>query len=130
MIYVDASVALAELLAEDRRPAAALWDQTLTASRLLEYEVWVRLHARGLGEANAESARQLLGRVALVDLTPRVLARALEAFPGSVRTLDALHLATIVHFRERGRTAALASYDRRMVNVARAMEIPVYDLGG
>jgi len=48
VIYVDTSVALAQLLAEDRRPPASLWNETLVASRLLEYELWTRLHARKL----------------------------------------------------------------------------------
>lgn len=37
MIYLDTSVALAHLLAEDRQPPASLWDETLVSSRLLEY---------------------------------------------------------------------------------------------
>lgn len=40
MIYVDTSVALAELLAEDRRPGEHFWNETLVSSRLLEYELW------------------------------------------------------------------------------------------
>ena len=40
--------ALAHLLAEDRRPPASLWSETLVASRLLEYEIRTRLHARDL----------------------------------------------------------------------------------
>ena len=66
MIYLDTSAALAQLLAEDRRPPASLWDETLVASRLMEYEVWTRLHARGLVESHGEAARGLIGRIALV----------------------------------------------------------------
>ena len=36
----------------------------------------------------------LAGRVALLELSPPVLAHALDAFPAPVRTLDALHLAS------------------------------------
>jgi hypothetical protein len=42
MIYLDSSVALAYLLAEDRYPTNALWDQPIVSSRLLECEVWSR----------------------------------------------------------------------------------------
>ena len=45
MIYVDTSVVLAHLLAEDRRPPAGLWNETLAASRLTEYEIRTRLNA-------------------------------------------------------------------------------------
>ena len=38
MIYLDTSVALAHLLAKDRAPPDALWQEPLIASRLLEYE--------------------------------------------------------------------------------------------
>jgi hypothetical protein len=39
VIYLDTSVALAEILAEDRKPPESLWAETLVASRLLEYEL-------------------------------------------------------------------------------------------
>ena len=85
MIYLDTSVALAWLLTEDRQPPASFWDETLVSSRLLEYEIWTPLHARGLADSHGAAARQLVGRVALLELTPRVLARALDAFPGPGR---------------------------------------------
>ena len=45
MICVDTSVVLVQVLAEDRRPPAGLWNETLAASRLMEYEIRTRLHA-------------------------------------------------------------------------------------
>ena len=60
MIYVDTSVVLAQLLAEDRRPHDTLWGEPLISSRILEYEVWNRLHARNLGESHGEAARLLI----------------------------------------------------------------------
>ena len=78
MIYVDTSVVLAQLLAEDRRPPARLWNETLVASRLMEYEIWTRLHARQLAESHGEAARLLIGRIALLELSSPVLTRALE----------------------------------------------------
>ncbi len=45
MTYLDASVALAHLLAEDRVPPERLWQENLISSRLLEYEIWTRIHA-------------------------------------------------------------------------------------
>lgn len=127
MIYIDASIVLAYLLTEDRRPAGVLWDETLTASRLLEYEVWTRLHARNLAESHGEAARTIIGRIALLELSPVVLTRALTGFPITVRTLDALHLASIDFLRQRGQSVELATYDRRMAEAARAMGIPVIE---
>ena len=128
MTYVDTSVALAHLLAEDRRPPAAFWDATLVSSRLIEYEVWTRLHAYKLAGSHGEAAHGMIGRIALVELTPPVLERALEEFPSPVRTLDALHLATLDFLWRQGQPIKLASYDRRLVDVARATGMPVLDL--
>ncbi len=128
MIYLDSSVVLAQLLVEDRIPPEQLWGEPLTASRLVEYEVWTRIHARRLGESHGEAVRALIGRLALIELAPPVLVRALEPFPRPVRTLDALHLASMVFLRAQGQVLKLASYDDRLVVAARAMGIPVYEL--
>jgi len=125
VIYLDTSVALAHLLAEDRHAPDALWKQPLVSSRLLEYELWTRLNARGLGVSHGESARRLVERLALLELVPTVLARALEPFPVPVRTLDALHLASIAFLRERGQTIELASYDSRLIAAARGLGVPL-----
>ena len=130
MIYLDTSVALAHLFAEDRQPPDSIWDETLVSSRLLEYELWTVLHARRLNDTHGEAARALIGRVALLELAPSVLSRALEAFPGpgALRTLDALHLASCAYLADLRQGVALASFDRRMTSVARAMDIALFDL--
>ena len=126
MIYLDTSVALAQLLAEDRTPPDALWGEPLVSSRLLAYELWTRVHARGLGESHADDVRHLLGRIAFLELTAPVLARALEPFPVSVRTLDALHLASADFLRRQGQDVRLATYDARMIAVARRLDFVIY----
>ncbi|MGH8521245.1 MAG: PIN domain-containing protein [Gammaproteobacteria bacterium] len=128
MIYIDTSVALAYLLAEDRLPPESLWHEMLVASRLLEYELWTRIHARKLAHSHGEHVRALVGRVALLELAPPVLARALEPFPRPVRTLDALHLASMEFLRNQGQTVALASYDERLLAAARAQKIAIAEL--
>ena len=126
MIYLDTSVALAQLLGEDRHPPAILWRQELVASRLLEYELWSRLHGRQLGQSHGEEVRALLARVALLELAPPILARALEPFPTALPTLDALHLASIEFLRSRRLAVELASYDRQLVAGAEALGIPLW----
>lgn len=130
MIYLDSSVVLAYLLAEDRRPSDSLWRSRLFSSRLLEYEVWITLNRRGFAERCGESARALIERIAFVSLNDRVLARALEPFPGAaaVRTSDAFHLATCDYLSGRGQRISLASYDRRLLDAADAMGIPAFEL--
>ncbi len=128
MIYADTSVLLAQLLAEDRKPPVSMWEESLVSSRLAEYEVWVRVHALGLTHSHGEAARQIMARLALVELSPLVLARALEPFPLPVRTLDALHLASVEFLRARRLELALATYDQRMLAAAEAMRIPTFSL--
>lgn len=125
MIYVDSSVVLAELLAEDRFPERSFWDQPgLVASRLLVYEVWTRVNAHGLRSSHEEHVDGLLRRIALLELAPPVLARALEPFPVPVRTLDALHLASVDFLRSLGQRPRLATYDERLAAAAAALGIP------
>jgi predicted nucleic acid-binding protein len=125
VIYLDTSVLLAQLLAEDRAPAAGLWEQALVSSRLLEYETWNRLHALGLAGSHGEDARALVGRVALLELAPQVLARAMQPFPKGVRTLDGLHLASLDFLREQGQKVTLATYDDRLGSAAAALGFAV-----
>jgi predicted nucleic acid-binding protein len=129
VIYVDTSVALAQLLADDRFPDPSFWqEETLVSSRLLEYEVWTRVNAMGLGQTHAEDVRSLLGHLAFLELERPVLVRALEPFPAPVRTLDALHLASIEFLRGLGQRPSLATYDRRLSDAAQALEIPLLSL--
>jgi hypothetical protein len=127
-VYLDTSVALAHLLAEDRRPGDDLWKEHLISSRLLEYEAWNRIHARKLGKSHGEAARLLLGRVSMLELVSPILTRAIEPFPAPVRTLDALHLSSIIFLKENGQGVALASYDANMVRAARALKIRIHEL--
>jgi predicted nucleic acid-binding protein len=128
VIYVDSSVLLARLFAESRSPAEQFWSEALISSRLLEYEVWNRVHARGLAGPHLDNAQELLALVDLVELAPHVLVRALEPFPVPVRTLDGLHLASMVAVRATGTVLELASYDARLAAAAQALGIPVASL--
>ena len=128
MIYVDTSVVLAHLLAEDRRPPFSLWRETLVSSALLEYEVWTRIHARRLAKSHGDAVRAVLGRVARIELVGEVLSRARDRFPIEVRTLDALHLASMRFLIDQGQSVALATYDRRMLAAARKLKLATYPL--
>ena len=130
MTYLDTSVLLAELLGEDRAPRTGFWDEPLFASRLLVYETWVRLHARGLGATHGDAADRLLSRVNLVELSPLVLERALAPFTPPVRTLDALHLATLDWLARTGRRPRVAVYDGRFRDAALALGYDLDPLAG
>ena len=125
MIYLDTSVALAHILSEDRSPPDSLWKETLVSSRLMEYELWNRIHARELTKSHGQVVRSLLARVAFVELAPPVLRRALDPFPVAVRTLDALHVASIEFLRGLDQRVSLATYDEKMRAAARRLGIPL-----
>jgi hypothetical protein len=129
LIYVDTSVALATLFNEPRRPLGSFWQGALISSRLLEYEIIVRINGKG-SSAAARSAMTgagttLLSGIVLMDLSPPVVARALVPFPVPVRTLDALHLATLDYLRNQGSIVNLATYDTRLAAAAKALGFPI-----
>jgi predicted nucleic acid-binding protein len=128
VIYLDTSVALAQLFAEDRAPAPSLWLEPLVSSRLLEFELWTRVNARGLGASHGAQVGELIARVAFLELARPVLVRALEPFPTAVRTLDALHLASMDFLRSQGQRVELATYDVKLGAAARKLGIPVRDV--
>jgi hypothetical protein len=123
VIYVDSSVVLARVFAEPRSPPDHFWSQPLISSRLLEYEVWNRVHARRPAASYCDNARQLLVLIDLIELAPHVVIRALEPFPVPVRTLDGLHLASMLWVRAAGDAVELAAYDGRLVAAAQALGI-------
>ncbi len=125
MIYLDSSVALAAILAEDHTPPDDLWSQTLVSSRLLQYEVINRLNAYAAADDIMTAAHDLIAGLTLIELSPVVLARAMQPFPKPVRTLDALHLATAHYLAERAPDLTLATYDHRMAEAARLIGLTV-----
>lgn len=125
MIYLDTSVALGQLLAEDRCPPGEFWKREIVTSRLLEYEIWNAIHRRGLTKTHAEPVRRMIGSFAMAELSREILFRANEPFRTPVRTLDALHLATVLFLMGKGLDIELASYDARMLMAAKALGIAI-----
>ena len=126
MIYVDTSVILAWLLAEDHRPSSEFFNQNLIASRLLRYEVLNRLQTYEAKPALRLDAIRVLEKINLIKLTDDVLARAERPFPRHVRTLDALHLATAAWVAEQEPSLQIATFDKRMAETAEAIGIRTF----
>ena len=125
-IYVDSSVVLAQLLAEDRYPAEIVLGRWACWCPVVSWSTrsGTRINARGLGSSHAEDVRTIMARLGFLELAPAVLARAIEPYPVPVRTLDALHLASVEFLRALGQRPSIATYDRRMIEAAKAMEHP------
>ena len=72
-----------------------------------------------LGHGLLAAAEQLLSGVALLPVDESVLAAAETLPPTTVRTLDAIHLATALRLAGAGRLDALLTYDARLGEGAR-----------
>ena len=128
--YVDSSVLLRVVLAQ--RDQLAEWSairQPLT-SMLTEVECLRTLDRRarqGLLEPSDLADRRslvlrLLDRMERVDVSPVVLRRAADPFPTPLGTLDAIHLATAILWRDaRGEAPVMATHDGQLATAARAM---------
>lgn len=127
-VYLDTSVALAHLLSETEAPPPELWDEPLVASRLLAYELYTRIRARGLETSHGGAVGQLLGRVSLLEVAEPVVGALATEVPPGVRSLDALHLASMLFLRSQGAAVQLATYDRRLRAGADALEFEAYPL--
>ena len=126
MIYLDTSVALAQLLAEDRRPLAEFWSQPLISSRLLQYEIHNRLNNLQVATAGREIADKLMQRIALIEIVPEVVYRVRKKDGIQLRTLDAIHVASLEFLRGQGVSIELATYDERMRAAAAKLKIPLH----
>jgi predicted nucleic acid-binding protein len=127
-VYLDTSAALAHLLSESRTPPEEMWNEALVSSRLLEHELGNRLRALDLEDSHAPLARELLSHVALLEMIEPVIGGLDRELPTGLRTLDALHLASMLFLRRQGAEARLASYDRRLNGAAEAMGFGLYPL--
>ena len=68
-------------------------------------------------------ARRLVTRVTLIAIDDEILEVAARMEPGSLRSLDAIHLATALRVADE--LEAIVTYDRRMVEGAQALGLPV-----
>jgi predicted nucleic acid-binding protein len=137
-LYVESSALIAAILDGDPGARAQLdRADALVASELTFLEAARALiRARRLGAIDAARSRELARQLAaaerecdLVAIDEEVLRVAREELPVEpVRTLDAIHLATIrVVDEQLGGLAAVASYDRRVRANVDALGIPLLD---
>lgn len=135
--YLDTSALVRLVLGEPGALDALRGAESLVSSELLAVEslrTIDRLRVRGaltVEEAASRSAAatEWLEATDLVLLQRPVLARASEPFPTALGTLDALHLATALVWRDRMRQAlVMATHDRDLAIAARSFGFEV--IGG
>jgi hypothetical protein len=73
------------------------------------------------------SAIDLLARIRVVQVSPSILARAAQPFPTPIRTLDAIHLATVLLWREQhnDENMTVATHDQELGLAAKAFGLAV-----
>jgi predicted nucleic acid-binding protein len=132
-LYIDASVLLRLVLGE--RGALREWrrSERLISSELTRLECLrtidrSRLRDRLSDEVVAERRAEVLETLESFELLPvdrLVLERAAAQFPGAIGSLDAIHLASAEFVREEVPDLVLATHDRELALVARAVGFAV-----
>jgi len=134
-LYVDSSVILRIVL--DAPNSLAEWHEAepqSVASALTRVETLRALDrlrvTRELGAFDLTrryvSARDALRRITLVDLTRSVMRFASQPFPFVIKTLDAIHLATAIGWRQtREPDLIFATHDRQLATAAREFNFRV-----
>jgi predicted nucleic acid-binding protein len=123
-VYVDSSAAVKLIVGEAESEALERWlspHDVLASSALLRTEL-LRAVRRGAPRRIAE-ARAALGAFTLRAVDDEILGAAGEIAPSSIRSLDAIHLATALRLAPE--LDAIVTYDRRMIEAARRLGLPV-----
>jgi len=121
--YLDTSAFIKLVRSE---PESAALRRELVGRELLSSALLVvegRRAARRYGELAARRARAGLTAVTLLPLDQRILEAASDLGPAELRSLDALHLATVLSIGEG--LERLYCYDTRLTDAARALGIEV-----
>ena len=126
LVYLDSS-ALVKLVVPEPESMALIerleeWPERVSSALALT-ELPRALERAGLGAAAHRRAREVLGRIALIDVDRRILATAATLEPPALRTLDAIHLATALTVRED--LEIVVTYDRRLRAAAERVQIDV-----
>jgi len=118
LVYLDASAFVKLVLPEPETAAlvAALDAHArLVASEILEIEV-LRTARRASGDDGVEAGRSQLEGIRLLPITSQIRKRACELEPDTLRTLDAIHIATALDLGEQ--LDSIYAYDLRMTAAA------------
>jgi uncharacterized protein len=126
MIYLDSAAVVKLVHAEPESQALRNWleeraETAWVSSVLTEIESF-RALARYAPDA-VSRLPAVLDQIDLIGLDPPIRILAQTARPATVRSLDAIHLGTALHTRRE--LTAFVTYDRRLLEAARAAGLPV-----
>jgi predicted nucleic acid-binding protein len=126
LLYLDASAFVKLVLPEPETVALvrALDPKArLVASEILEVEALRAVRRTAPIEEEIAAARTQLEGVRLLPITDEIRRRACELEPGTLRTLDAIHIATALDLGER--LQSVYAYDARLIDAARQVGLRV-----
>ncbi|BDH59574.1 type II toxin-antitoxin system VapC family toxin [Tsukamurella sp. PLM1] len=133
MIYMDTSALTKLIIAEHESDALTTWvaeqaeaNETLTTSDVGRIEL-MRAATRRDDEEIFEHAGYVANQINSASVTEEIVAGAQSIGPLTLRTLDAIHLASAVSIRDQ--VSAFVSYDKRLLDAARAVGLPVVSPG-
>jgi predicted nucleic acid-binding protein len=124
LLYVDSS-ALVKLVVPEPETKALRdflrsWPERVSS---VVARIEVERVARRIGGGAIRRARTVLSRIALVDLDDEMVETAAALKPPTLRTLDAIHLATALSLRTD--LGAVCAYDARLAGAAAFQAIEV-----
>ena len=133
--YLDSSVLLRHILLGDSGIKHVFAVRQVISSELLKIECRRVLHRYRLqnmlnDDSFIESVNrleQVLKAVSIIRLSPAVKKRSTEAFPVTIKTLDALHISSALAFQEASQSESLLifSYDNGMNRCAKSLGFTV-----
>ena len=124
LIYIDASALVKLAIAEQESQAVRLYlmgDVHIVASRVALTEA-TRAARRGDIE-RTPGWEDIAATLSIREVGESISNLAATLEPASLRTLDAIHLATALELR--GELDAFVTYDQRLADAARVLRLPV-----
>lgn len=127
MLYLDSS-AIVKLVSREPETddlVQLIGEDSVTISSELSVVEVLRAVRRVRGDGRRAEA--VLGGVALVPIDAGIIRSAAELSPAALRSLDAIHLATVLSLV--GDVSRLVTYDTRLAAAARSMKVSVSSPG-
>ncbi len=130
VIYLDSSAIVKLVVAEPESPPLqtflAKWPDRIS-SCLARVELHRALRRSSAGPSLADRAEHILERLNLLRMDSAILQTAAALDPPSLRTLDAIHLATALAIG--ADLHALITYNARLADAAAAAKLSVFAPG-
>lgn len=133
MIYLDSAAAVKLIHTEDHSAALRTFLDGHTeigwvSSALLEVETYralARAIAPGEMPAVINDFHTLLDFIDRIEIDPGIRILAQTVNPPTVRSLDAIHLATGLRLHDQGRLTSFVTYDKRLADAASAAGLTI-----